>query len=437
MTTERRLERDLPQILGDLAMGPYPDYIDDVLATTAHRRQRPAWTFPERWLPMVDIARQPVLAPRMPWRSLSVAFVIVALLLAVVAVFIGTQPRLPAPFGLARNGLIAYDAGGDIYTADPTTGAATAIVSGPETDVAPRYSPDGTHIVFERELDTGLGQLFVMRADGTDLTPITPDPIKLTQPLLGEPWEPYQFSPDGRAVLIAVAEGIKPTIWLAQSDGSSFRRIDVGMYAYEPSFRPPDGTEILFVGNPGLVGRAHGLYAVSVASGEVRTIIEPSLTYDLAGATWSPDGSRIAYWAWGGEAAGVTAQAHVISADGTSDQKLQAPPDAVWQADTEWSNDGTRLLVLRGYQSMFEDVRPVVIPAHGRSPGVELRYPGIINGVCCVDWEWAPDDSRILVTPMEAQGKPGQQAIIDPVTGETRPAPWTSTSDPTWQRLAP
>ena len=119
MTTERRLERDLPQILGDLAMGPYPDYIDDVLATTAQRRQRPAWTFPERWLPMVDIARQPVLAPRLPWRAISLAAVMVALLLAAAAVFIGTQPRLPAPFGLARNGLIAYDAGGDIYTADP------------------------------------------------------------------------------------------------------------------------------------------------------------------------------------------------------------------------------------------------------------------------------------------------------------------------------
>ena len=155
MTTERRLERDLPRILGDLAMGPYPDYIDDVLATTAQRRQRPAWTSLERWLPMVDIARQPVLAPRIPWRSIAVAFVIIALLLAAVAVFIGTQPRLPAPFGLARNGLIAYDAGGDIYTADPETGVATAIVSGPETDVAPRYSPDGTHIVFERKLDTG------------------------------------------------------------------------------------------------------------------------------------------------------------------------------------------------------------------------------------------------------------------------------------------
>jgi hypothetical protein len=65
MTTDRRLERDLPSILGELAAGPHPDYIDDVLATTAQRRQRAAWTFPERWLPMVDIARQPVLTPRL------------------------------------------------------------------------------------------------------------------------------------------------------------------------------------------------------------------------------------------------------------------------------------------------------------------------------------------------------------------------------------
>ena len=31
MTIEQRLERDLPAYLGDIAMGPYPEYIDDVL----------------------------------------------------------------------------------------------------------------------------------------------------------------------------------------------------------------------------------------------------------------------------------------------------------------------------------------------------------------------------------------------------------------------
>ena len=39
MTAEPRLERDLPFILDEIVVGPYPDYIDDVLSTTARRRQ--------------------------------------------------------------------------------------------------------------------------------------------------------------------------------------------------------------------------------------------------------------------------------------------------------------------------------------------------------------------------------------------------------------
>ena len=115
MTTELRLTTELPEILGELAMGPYPEYIDDVLATTAEVRQRSAWTFPERWLPMVDATRRPALVPGFPWRSFSTAMLLLALLLAAVAIYLGSQQRVPPPFGPARNGLIAYAEGGDIY----------------------------------------------------------------------------------------------------------------------------------------------------------------------------------------------------------------------------------------------------------------------------------------------------------------------------------
>ncbi len=430
MTSQQRLERELPQILNDLAMGPYPDYIDNVLATTAQRRQRPAWRFPERWLPMVEIARQPVLAPRIPWRSFAVVIALIALLLAAVAAFIGAQPRLPEPFGLARNGLVAYDAGGDIYTADPVTGTATAIVTGPEKDADPRFSLDGTQIVFEREAALNRTELYVARSDGSQLTKVTPEPIVLGQSIQGEPWEPYQFSPDGRSVLIATADrGIS----IAQSDGTGIRQIDVGMLAYEPSFRPPVGAEILFVGE---VGGLHSLFAVDASTGVVRTIFEPAPYLDLAGATWSPDGSRIAYWSWAG-GDGITARVHVISADGTGDRPLPAPPGAVWSAISEWSNDGARLFMIRGYTSLFEDVRAAVIPVDGSGTGIEFRSQDTFNGNCCSTWQWAPDDSRIFGTPTDAQGDPLQQMILDPATGEVRRAPWTSTSDPTWQRRAP
>jgi len=437
MTTSRRLERDLPQILGDLAKGPNADYIDDVLAITARHRQRAAWTFPERWLPMVDIAREPALGPLLPWRQLGVLGLMAVLVAAALAALAGSQTRLPEPFGPARNGIIAYEAGGEIYGADPVSGIATAIVSGPETDVGPRFSRDGTHVVFERKLDTGLGQLYVARSHGSELTLVTPEPIQLTESLLGEPWEQYQFSPDGRSVLIATSNRGIASISIAQSDGSGVRHIDIGMAAYEPSFRPPDGAEILIVGDGGVRGSGHGLFAVDPSSGAVRTIVKPGTGFDLAGATWSPNGSQIAYWSWASLREGLTARTHVISADGTGDRELGAPPEAIWNTGSEWSNDGTRLFILRGYTPWNDDVRLVVIPADGSSVGIEIRYAGIVNGDCCAAWEWAPDDSKILGTPTDILGQPTQQVILDPVTGESRAAPWATTSDPAWQRLAP
>lgn len=435
MTTDRRLERDLPSILGEIAMGPYPDYIDDVLAGTARRRQRPRWTFPERWLPMAVVTRCPVLAPAFPWRTLGILALLAILIAATVVAFVGSQPRLPAPFGTARSGLVAFESGGDIFTADPRTGDASAVVTGPDMDVGPRYSRDGTHIVFERKLDSLKSELYVARSDGSELRLITPEPVVLTQSVLGEPWEQYQFSPDGQSVLIATTQDAWGTISIAETDGSGVRQLDVGMPVTDPSFRPPDGAEILFVGD-GPSGTNHGLYAVDVVSGVRRTIVDLSSVYDLAGATWSPDGSQIAYWRWGGPGDGITAHTRVVSADGTGDRVLFEPPGTVWTSGSDWSNDGTRLFVFRGFSSEFEDVRPAIVPADGSSPGIEVDGRINILRGCCPFSEWAPDDSRILVTPSDADGKPGQQLIIDPVTGETQVAPWNTTSDPTWQRLA-
>ena len=98
MTTDRHLERDLPAILGEIAMGRYPDYIDDVLATTAQRRQRPGWTFPERWLP-VNLANEVLPgAPRYPRRALGILTLLAILLGAMLAFYLGGPgaPRPPA-----------------------------------------------------------------------------------------------------------------------------------------------------------------------------------------------------------------------------------------------------------------------------------------------------------------------------------------------------
>jgi Tol biopolymer transport system component len=433
MTTERRLANDLPEILGDVAMGPYPDYIDDVLTTTAQVRQRPAWTFPERWIPMVDIVRQPVFLPRLPWRSIAMAAVLLALLLAAAAIYIGSQQqRVPAPFGPARNGVIAYEAGGDIYTADPVSGAATAIVSGSAEDVGPRFSRDGRLVAFERKVAGGAGQLYIARSDGSHLTLVTPEPITIQLATSGRSWEKYQFSPDGTALLIATMTGGYPTLTIAQTDGSGVRALDIGMPASEPSFRPPDGAEILFIGNEGM---SRGLYVVDLDTLKVTELLKLEPDFDLAGPSWSPDGARIAYWSWGGPGEGLNAKTHVIAADGTGDRELPSPPGAVWNAHATWSNDGTRLFIARGYGDGMGDVRGVVIPADGRNFGVEVAQD--VETECCAAWQWSPDDSTVLGRSTPLVGAPRQPIVIDVAAKQTRPAPWAVASDPTWQRLAP
>jgi Tol biopolymer transport system component len=428
MTTEGRLTRDLPEILGDLAMGPYPDYVDDVLATSATIRQRPAWTFPERWLPMVDLVRQPVFAPRVPWRSIALAVVVLLALLAASILYVGSQKHLPAPFGLARNGVIAYDAGGDIYTADPVTGTATPIITGPATDSGPRFSLDGTHIAFARLAAGGTSQIYVTRSDGTGLTVVTPTPVSLATGDVGRAWERYKFSPDGRELLIATDSGIT----IARTDGSGASQLDVRMLAEEPTYRPPDGNQILFIGR----GPSTGLFVLDRSTNQTRQIVSMNPGFDLAGASWSPDGSKVAYWTWNNNTEGLSAKTHVVNADGTGDRELPSPAGAVWNAHATWSNDGKRLFLARGFTPGEDDVRGFVVPADGSDVGVQIAPAGSVETACCAAWLWSPDDSELLGRPAALDaGEP--MVILDAAGGSVRTAPWAAISDPTWQRSAP
>jgi hypothetical protein len=428
MTTEGRLTRDLPEILGDLAMGPYPDYIDDVLATSATIRQRPAWTFLERWLPMVDLVRQPVLVPRLPWRSIALAIVVLLALLATAVVYMGSQQRVPAPFGPARNGLIAYDSGGDIYTADPVTGTATAIVAGPTTDLGPRFSLDGTHIAFERIAESRKSQIYVARSDGSELTLVTPTPISLAPGDVGRAWERYKFSPDGRELLIATVSSIT----VAKTDGSGGSELAVGMQAGEPSYRPPTGREILFIGR----GADTGLFILDRTTNKSREIVTMAPGFDLAGPSWSPDGSKVAYWTWGGDADGLSSKTHVVNADGTGDREVPVPPGAVWNAHATWSNDGKRLFLAEGFTADESDVRGFVVPADGTGPGVQIAPAGSVETNCCAAWLWSPDDSELLGRPASLTGG-APMLILDAAGGPVRTVPGDAISDPTWQRRAP
>ena len=122
MSATDRLERDLTAWFVETAAPRTPDYTDDILRQTARSRQRPRWTFPERWLPVSVITLRPGDPADRSVGTVGLLVVLALLLAVATGVYVGGQKRVPAPFGEAANGLVAYSNGGDIYTVDPTTG---------------------------------------------------------------------------------------------------------------------------------------------------------------------------------------------------------------------------------------------------------------------------------------------------------------------------
>ena len=150
--------------------------------------QRPAWTFPGRWLPMADIADRRAFAPHVPWRTIG----------AVAPhrpaprsgrPYVGTRPaRVPPPFGPARNGGIVFANGGDIFIGDPVSGTSRAIVTGPEMDGNPLFARDGTRVAFMRRVGdpvTPTFDLVVAKADGSGPKVVAPIPSIPITPMSG------------------------------------------------------------------------------------------------------------------------------------------------------------------------------------------------------------------------------------------------------------
>jgi dipeptidyl aminopeptidase/acylaminoacyl peptidase len=442
MMPNDRFDRRLPAILEEISQPRRPDYFDDLVGLSARTRQRPAWTLLERWLPVVDITRQPAFARQVPWRPIAALALILLLVLVSLAWVVGSRHPVPAPFGPARNGLVAFAKDGDIYTADAVTGASTAIVKGPANDVNPKWSHDGTLVAFQRmaQGSSNVGQVYVGRPDGSDLVPVTSGPlVNVTG---------YDFSPDGKRLLIAADQGGVPGLFIAATDGSESHPLDLRKRVTDAAWRPPDGSEILFMdAGTDSSGTDSSIYAVNAVSGQVRTILRGA---DAAGRyrghpLWSPDGSEIAYGEWcdydcsTGQAlpadAGTTVRAHIIRADGTGDRLLPSPTITEFQAPESWSNDGTRMLVVRG-EFTSSSGQPVAIPVDGSGPGVEIPYPGGMSPTDTADWTWAPDDSAILGAPSDPSGTILDQVMLDPVNGTIRTPSWASVSQATWQRLA-
>ena len=301
MNDDVRFERLLDDVLVDAAPRARPDRLRrDISPPRAASRQRPRWLALIKEPPMRFPSRVAVGSPTL--RLASIMALTLALVLALGAAVVAgaslLQADLPAPFGLARNGLLTYTVAGDIYVADADGSDARAITSGPDHDYSPWFSHDGTRLVFGRGTGAKTA-LMIADPDGRDVREVLPP----------SEWNVEFMPSDTEMVGTRTVDG--HTV-LSMVDVASGGVTDLDLGGIEPQWwqvpRPPDGDEVIFTGSMnGDRPRRASMPCIRTAPDcdpSVRCPRPRHSTVSLrhGGSFQDPslsaDGSTLAYWSW-------------------------------------------------------------------------------------------------------------------------------------------
>lgn len=241
----------------------------------------------------------------------------------------------------------------DVFRSNLDGSRLTNLTSHPAIDRDASWSPDGRHVAFASDRD-GTYDIYVMRDDGTALQQLTFGDRDQTAP---------RWSSDGtRIVFSSSREGVPPApnfntpfdIWAMNADGSGQENLTrtPTLYEWWPHWSP-DGKKLLFTraevlldGSGTWIGtRTRIMIAEANASGATPLHAPDTLFVDDV-ASWSPDGSRIAFSVqyWDIDPFGETWLIYSVRPDGSDMKQITT---AGSRRNPSWSPDGSELLVSR------------------------------------------------------------------------------------------
>ncbi|HVE57167.1 MAG TPA: FG-GAP-like repeat-containing protein [Pyrinomonadaceae bacterium] len=186
-----------------------------------------------------------------------------------------------------RNGKIAFQRNGDIYTVNPDGTNWTNIASGAAQDTSPNWSPDGFKIAFASNRD-GNSEIYRMNGDGSNPTRLTNNTASDTSPY---------YSPDGSTIVFVSNRDGNEEIYKMNADGSNQIRLtnDAGIQRF-PAFSP-DGQKILYVsGVFNSSSNPLNLYTMNADGSNQQPIPGPAVpSQQYRFPSYSPDGSKIIF----------------------------------------------------------------------------------------------------------------------------------------------
>jgi TolB protein len=234
----------------------------------------------------------------------------------------------------------------EIYLMNHDGSSPTRLTNHPAADNFPDWSPDGSKVVFSSDRDATppcdpsttvlpAYHLFVMDADGTDVTPLTSDPAFIDLQA--------HISPDGLRVVFSRVRGCFPddqrAIHVMNLDGSGLQQLTPWeMQAVEPDWSP-SGQQIAFNDNVcPICFQLANLWIMNADGTQQKQLTADS--GDNVRPTFSPDGTRLTFTKDpppGGEFG--PEDIYVMNLDGTGVKNLTNTPavddfGSVWRPKT-------------------------------------------------------------------------------------------------------
>jgi len=193
-----------------------------------------------------------------------------------------------------------------------------------------RPNPDGRRIAFSSNRAGGSHEIYVMNADGTCVTQLTDTMPDALRP---------RWSPDGTRILFQT-ENTHRVLYVMDADGSNQMRLaDCGEKCRPRALWSPDGSQIVFMGGNDLTHCT--LYIISADGARQRVLVDmPLNSVKNGGLRWSPDGTQIGFSTRDPET--EQREVYVVNADGSGLTNLtnhDAMDDFV-----AWTPNGRRIL---------------------------------------------------------------------------------------------
>jgi TolB protein len=232
----------------------------------------------------------------------------------------GKALALTPRFSTAQPQLVTYmnyeEGNPQVYILDLSSGRQQRVAAFGQMTFSPRFSPDGSAIVFSVEAQ-GTTNIYQLQIGSNKPVQLTSGAAIDTSP---------SFSPDGSRIVFESDRGGTQQLYIMGAGGGGAQRISYGEGTYSTPVWSPKGDMIAYTRQSG------GQFQIGImkpdGSGE-RVLVS---TFHAEGPTWAPNGRVLMYFSDPGGDSGPSL--YTVDIWGRNNQKI---PTETFASDPSWS----------------------------------------------------------------------------------------------------